>query len=86
MSFSFKALGGILASEGSVEITRLQKIGELKQKLVDEGYQPSEAEHFVKLAAGSKKLSDLDNKGLDSVIEQLTVQIKIAQQCKNIIL
>lgn len=84
MSFYLKALRGVFVSEKNDQGSRLQKLEKLQQKLVDEGYQPSEAEHFVRAAVGSGNLQSLDNNQLDAVIKNLEAQIKIAQKCKNI--
>ncbi|ABO51499.1 hypothetical protein Dred_2996 [Desulforamulus reducens MI-1] len=83
MTYYQKALKGTLVSDKGEQRTRLQKIEELKQKIVGEGYQPSEAEHFLKMAAGSRKIENLDNQELDKVIERLEAQITIAQKCKS---
>ncbi|GAB6179478.1 hypothetical protein JCM14036_07970 [Desulfotomaculum defluvii] len=84
MSFYLKALRGVFVSDNSNHGTRLQQVETLRQKLVNEGYQPSEAEHFIKVALGSRKIERLDNRELDTVIEYLEKQIEIAQKCKNL--
>lgn len=84
MSFYLKTLKGVFIPGKSNHGTRLQQIEKLKQKLVSEGYQPSEAEHFLKVALGSRQIENLDNRELDTVIQNLEAQIKIAQKCKNL--
>lgn len=88
MNFYLKALVGIFSSDKMEKLKlknkRWEKIEELKQQLLKEGYQPSEVDHFIKLSAGTVKVFDLDNNQLDEVIERLEEHIRIAQRCKNI--
>ncbi|MEW6698381.1 MAG: hypothetical protein ACOY35_02250 [Bacillota bacterium] len=84
MDYFLKALGVSIPTGKKDHLTRIQVIEQLKKQLVQEGYQPSEAEHFVKLAAGSISIGEMGNKDLDQVIERLESQIRIAQKCKEL--
>lgn len=84
MDLQLKAISGFLTSSKKDEVQRYEKIEWLKGQLVKEGYQPSEAEHFVKEALGARKLSELSAEELHGAIERLEHQLAVARKCKNI--
>lgn len=84
MELYLKALSAKLPDAKKDAAIKLDKIENLRQQLVKEGYQPSEADHFVKMSAGSAKISEMDIEQLDDVIEKLEAQINVARKCKNL--
>ena len=84
MAFYLKAMGTYFSSGKEEKLQRIQRVEEAKKQLITEGYQPSEVEHFVKLAVGSTNLNDLDNQKIEILIQSLTKQIDIARKCKRI--
>ncbi|SHK75980.1 hypothetical protein [Desulforamulus aeronauticus] len=84
MELHFSVLSSFFSVKKKEKTQGHEKIERLKSQLEQEGYQPSEVEHFIKEALGSAKLSDLDAKELNGVIEKLKNQLELARKCKNL--
>lgn len=83
--YYLKTLTSFFVSEEKRNKQKHERIEVLKENLIKEGYQPSEVNHFIKMALGSTKVTEMEEKQLELVIKTLEAQIRIAHKCKEML-
>jgi len=76
-NFNFK---GVFRKANDMKIER-ENIIDLRQQLVNTGFNPSEVDYLINVNADGKKVSQLDNKTINQIEDALKNQLRIAQKC-----
>jgi len=58
-----------------------EKIIDLRQQLVDAGFNPGEVDYLININADGKKVSQLDTKTINQIEDALKNQLRIARKC-----